>query len=117
MTKVVINACYGGFSLSRAAFLRLRELGNEYALKEPDYGEYWSDGSGPLRESPMGMESFLYDIPRDDPQLVQVVEEMGEKAYGSPAKLRVVSIPDGVEWEIDCYDGKEHVAEKHRTWS
>lgn len=110
--KVVINAKYGGFSLSRAAFLRLRELGQEYALAEPDIGEMWSDGSGP-RDNGF---SFCTEIERDDMRLVQVVEELGREANGEFAELRVVEIPDGVRWEISEYDGWEHVAEKHRRW-
>lgn len=53
---------------------------------------------------------------RNDPQLVEVVEELGDAASGVHAKLKVVEIPDGVEWEIDEYDGVEQVAEKHRAW-
>jgi hypothetical protein len=30
--------------------------------------------------------------------------------------LRIVEIPDGVEWHISEYDGIEHIAENHRTW-
>jgi hypothetical protein len=47
---------------------------------------------------------------------VQVVEQMGDAASGSHSELAIVEIPDDVEWEIDEYDGREHVAEKHRTW-
>lgn len=54
---------------------------------------------------------------RTHPLVIQVVEELGEKANGGCANLRVVEIPDGVEWEISEYDGNEHIAEKHRTWS
>lgn len=57
------------------------------------------------------------DIPRDDPTLIQVIEELGEKADGRCAKLKLVEIPDGVEWEIDEYDGLETIDEKHRSWS
>lgn len=57
------------------------------------------------------------DIARDDPFLVQVVEELGKLADGSHSELKVVTIPDDVEWQIDEYDGSEWVAEKHRTWS
>jgi len=53
---------------------------------------------------------------RDHALLVRVVEELGDKASGRCADLKVVEIPDDVEWEIDEYDGSEHVAEKHRTW-
>jgi len=30
--------------------------------------------------------------------------------------LRIIEIPDGVEWQIEEYDGDEWIAEKHRTW-
>jgi hypothetical protein len=53
---------------------------------------------------------------RADPLLVQVVEELGAAANGSCASLKVVEIPDGVDWEIDEYDGSETIAEKHRSW-
>ena len=59
-------------------------------------------------------------IERNDPILVRVVEEMGaghrSGASGQYASLKVVEIPDGVEWEIDEYDGQEHIAQKHATW-
>lgn len=57
------------------------------------------------------------DLPRDDLDLIAVIEELGESANGQCASLRIVEIPDGVDWEIDEYDGYEHVAEKHRTWA
>ena len=56
------------------------------------------------------------DIARDDPALVQVAEELGEAAADGYAELRVANVPDDVEWTIEEYDGKEWVAEKHRTW-
>lgn len=54
---------------------------------------------------------------RTDPRLVEIVERMGDAASGPMAKLRVVEIPDGVDWELDEYDGIETVREKHRSWS
>lgn len=56
------------------------------------------------------------DIERNDPRLIQIVEELGEDAAGYGAMLKIVEIQDDVEWEIDEYDGSEWVAEKHRTW-
>ena len=53
---------------------------------------------------------------RADPLLVQVVEELGTDANGSCAELKIVEIPDGVDWEIDEYDGMESIHEKHRSW-
>jgi hypothetical protein len=45
------------------------------------------------------------------------VESLGALANGYCAELKVVEIPDGVEWSIHEYDGSEWVAEAHRTWS
>jgi hypothetical protein len=57
-----------------------------------------------------------YDIARNDQYLVRVVEEMGDGVNGRFSELKVVDIPDDVEWQIGEYDGLEWVAEKHRTW-
>lgn len=58
-----------------------------------------------------------YDLERDDPDLVAIVEEDAKKYSGGFASLQVVEIPDDVQWEIEEYDGLEHVAEAHRTWA
>ena len=73
--RVVVNRCYGGFSLSHEAYLRLRELGNKVALGE----EEGRDGK------PIGgcLDAWCYDIDRNDPLLLQVVDELGsDKASG-----------------------------------
>lgn len=57
------------------------------------------------------------DIERNDPRLVDAVEKLGDKANGFCAELKIVDIPDGVDWIIENYDGKEWVSERHRTWS
>lgn len=54
---------------------------------------------------------------REDPLLIQAIEELGEEANGRCAKLKIVEIPDDVEYEIEEYDGNEHIAEVHQTWS
>jgi hypothetical protein len=54
---------------------------------------------------------------RSHPLVVRVVEELGEAANRFCAELAVVEIPDGVDYEISEYDGMEHIAEKHCTWS
>lgn len=133
--KIVINNCFGGFGLSekamRAYFAKKgrdvfksgdglfttyfdapvpKEFKADISYDHPDYKRYcqWYSEHG------------LYDkdIPRDDPDLVSVVEELGCKgASGQYASLSVVEIPDGVQWQIEEYNGSEHVAEVHRTWS
>jgi hypothetical protein len=92
--KVVINTCFGGFSLSDKA----TEL---YAEQK---------GIVPVDVIP-------YDIPRDDSTLVAIVEQLGDEANGRFARLKVVEIPADVQWVVQEYDGVEWVAEKHRTWS
>ena len=96
--KVVINKCYGGFGLSRVEQDRYFEI---KGVPRPD--DFYD-----------GDEDY---IPRDDPALVQVVEEIPRDQGCEFASLKVVEIPDDVEWEIQKYDGMEWVAEKHRTWS
>ncbi len=54
---------------------------------------------------------------RTHKDLISVVEKMGREADGSHANLSVVEIPDGIEWEIDEYDGVETIHEAHRSWS
>ena len=93
MPKIVINACYGGFGLSEASM-------EEYKKRKGITEDIW-----------------YWDIPRDCPVLVAMVEEQGSAIDGNYADLKVVDIPDDVNWYIEEYDGNEHVAERHRTWS
>lgn len=87
--KIVVNTCYGGFSLSQEAKDFLME---KYGAK-------------------------CNEVDRNDPRLVDCVETLGGSvAGGGFAVLGIIEIPDDVEWEIDEYDGVEWVAEKHRTW-
>lgn len=53
---------------------------------------------------------------RADLALIQCVEKLGSKVNTDYSKLTIIEIPDGIEYEIEEYDGIEWVAEKHRTW-
>lgn len=102
--KVVLNKCYGGFGLSRKAVLRMRELGSEWARGirlEEDEGELESYAHSSFRSTTGG------EIPHDDAVLVQVVEELGEEANGSCAKLRVEQMWPGES--ITEHDGFESI--------
>lgn len=100
--KIAINKCYGGFSLSKAVYANL--------------GIEW-DRYGYLSNEDLGIESDNYMAYRQDPRLIAAIEKVGEgKASGEMAKVCVVEIPDGVEWEIYEYDGIETIHEKHRSW-
>ena len=61
--------------------------------------------------------SCLNDIKRDDVYFVKTVEDLGDAANGAYSKLKIVEIPDNVDFIIEEYDGIEWVSEKHRTWS
>jgi hypothetical protein len=117
MPKIVVNACYGGFSLSHAAIMRYGELAgiNLQAIKGsivgPEYYSYCVDGI--IDDDHMW---YYHDLERSDPYLVQVVEELGKSAAGAFATLRIADVPDDVEWYIDDYDGIETVCETHRRW-
>ena len=96
MKKIVINDDYGGFGLSAEAMARYKEL------------------SG-LADT---VKLYDFDLDRDDPLLVQVVEELGGHDAGGPfASLKIVEIPGDVKWYVSDYDGVETVRESHRSWS
>jgi hypothetical protein len=113
MRSIVINTSYGEFCVSHKAFLRLRELGQAEALREPDKGAYWPQAA-PLNEPSLNRCGQL--VPRDDVKLVQVVKELGIDANGHAASLKIVQVPLEVPWEIEKTDGVEHVSERHRKW-
>lgn len=59
---------------------------------------------------------YINDKYRTDPILIEVVEELGEKANGNFADLQIVEIPDGMEYTIDEYDGIETLHQKVQKW-
>ena len=92
--KIVINTDFGGFGLSDQAI-------DLYKV---------------LTGIPPANDLYYWDLARNNATLVQIVEQLGDKAAGHYSSLKIIEIPDGVEWHIHEYDGMEHVAENHRTW-
>lgn len=84
--NVVINTTYGGFELSDTARDRLEELGSE---------------------SDMG----YYDIDRCDPNLIKVVNELGDSANDifSALKVATLELAPGEDYKIREYDGFEYI--------
>lgn len=134
--KIVINNCYGGWGVSPAATLRYNELKGRpcFLFHKPDLRGPYVPFNFNVRP-PLGL-FYAFDTPtappdvdyskhsvsvdeslRADPMLVQTVEELGQAASGTYAELKVVEIPDGIEWEISEHDGIETIHEKHRSWS
>lgn len=79
--KVVLNRCFGGFSLSKkcADFLGVNQYADEKKV-------------------------------RTDSRLIELVEKDSAFASGRSAKLGIVKVPDcATDWEILDYDGMESV--------
>ena len=121
--KIAINRCFGGFGISNVAFEKLLERkGIEFEkvpAKFPIRGndsDYYKKGMvGSVDDGYLSEYDFYNN--RADADLIAVIEELGEDSWGWASELAIVDIPDDVEWHIDEYDGLEHVAENHRTWS
>jgi hypothetical protein len=125
MTKVVI-AEWGVFQPSEACI-------RAYAVRKgfPIYDaivrwmapRYWTVApeQRPAEPTSAFEKRHLFDpneIRRDDPDLIAVIEELGETCDTKDCTLKIVEIPDDVRWYIDAETrgGGEQVAEQHRTW-
>jgi hypothetical protein len=128
MTKIVYNACFGGFGLSNAAVRRWAELKGDtvYDYVDPRYRdlpdeerreyhgrlirctpEEFDNASASVRNE---MHISEYNIKRDDPDLVRVVEELGsKKAGGRFSKLVIEELEPGTRYRISEYDGYESI--------
>ncbi len=132
MTKIVYNNCFGGFSVSEAALLRYAELkgvklypvGGDYGFTtywtvppedQPKKlaGEDWYAASleerGAYNKACATSTLSARNFARNDPLLVQVVEELGAAANGAHAALAIAEVPAGMKYRIDEYDGSESV--------
>jgi hypothetical protein len=81
--KVVVNKCYGGFGLSEKA----RQMLNA------DIEKVWE----------------LEDAKnRNNPELINAVETLGDEVNTRSSELKVVEIPEtATDWDIKEYDGFE----------
>jgi hypothetical protein len=107
MREVVINTCYGGFSLSKEAielYLKLKNI-TTYPTTEP-----WGSVMHWLDEE---KTKYFYDrkLDRHDPILISVVKQLGDKANGSCADLEIVEVQG--RYRIDEYDGRETLEEEN----
>ena len=115
--KVAINKQHGGFGLSDKAFEKLLQLrGIEFENEESKFGHTNYYVKGHVGDDDYFISQYEHYSPRNDPDLISVIEEFGDEANGFAAFIKIVEIPDDVEWQIDDYDGWEWVAEKHRIW-
>lgn len=124
--KIVINNCYGGFGLSPIGVKRYFELKGKqsyfYVLTDgiferidniEDVDDFWFhcttyDQGQVLSDHPKN-EFLNEDVQRNDPALVQTVEELGDKASSRFSKLVVKEIENGRWFKINDYDGIETI--------
>ena len=129
--KIVINRAIGNFDLSNKAKIELAKLNgqnlyfyktisiNKFELVDPEDDHIlinvFTKNFGKIAEN-IDFD-YVFKFPkRNDENLIKVVEELGKEANTKFGNLKIVEIPDDVEWEIKEYYGEEWVAEKHRTW-
>jgi hypothetical protein len=102
--KIVINPSTGGFGLSeRATKLLADHFGTtEFEVDDDIYNEEYTKG-------PKG----TFQVRRDCPELVRIVETLGDAANTAYSDLQIVNIPADVEWTIlKNHGGVEYAAEK-----
>ena len=112
--KIVINKYPGIFGLNEeATFLYGKKKGLNIIKdekKSTKFCEYYY-----IDEIKHDNHFCDWDIERNDPCLVEIVEELGTNGrYGN---LKIVEIPDDVKWYIHEYAGDEEIHEEHRKWS
>jgi hypothetical protein len=127
MTKVVYNACYGGFGLSKEACQRYWDIKGQQVWIEDDVLNMFTIWFVPPEERLEKKDWFSMtidervafntqyykhtwsdsNVDRHDPVLVQVVEELGDKASDDCANLRIEEVYGS--YRIDEYDGLERV--------
>ena len=106
--------------------VKIEDIGNSlfwtaYSVPNPDdFDLFIPDADGNYKTANERADKISIEtgrgINREDPLLIQVIKELKKEANWRCAKLKIVKIPDDVEYIIEEYDGLEHIAEKHRTW-
>lgn len=100
MSKVAINKCYGGFSISKEC---AQWIENKYGIdlsKEYNYGEYY------------------FDEKRHAKELIDAIETLGSKVCsGDCAKIVLEACHSGL-YDIEEYDGFETLItpDHERDW-
>ena len=142
MQKIVINKS-AGFGLSHKAIMRYAELKGikltAYVYEYPNnkWERYDTFKHDDAYETSHRLDYFIdvnkeiiaydeydnnkyfadFDIMRTDPMLIQTVEELGADANSDFSELKIITIPDDVDWYIDEVEsGSEIVRERARWW-
>lgn len=95
-TMIVVNECFGGFTLSERA---AKELARRKGLLIEKHYDFWV-----VKGQNRAIDSI---VPHDDPDMVSIVQALGPAASGPGSKLVVKKVK--VEIIIDNHDGYERV--------
>lgn len=139
--KIIINNDYGGFGLSPFAYKELLNRRGQEAYFYKQISYKYTDGEdiferidGDVKNEMFikcvnkdhgiytnnfedGTLVYFRDNVREDKDLIEIIEQYGsKKCSGIFSSLKVVEIPDDVQWEIDDHDGLESIHEVHRVW-
>lgn len=129
--KIILNKCFGGFDVSKEAYmlyakkkgLELYQYARDFVnLKkciykktndETSFKNYFIKDMGDnieiSNEDYKKYHLYLDDEHRQDPILIEVIEELGDKASGRFGRLEVIEIPDNSFYKIGEYDGVETI--------
>lgn len=127
MTKIVISAPLDGNNL--IGMFRLSDEAVEWLITKRGWKLITDVSQEPedtrkfifQQESNYIASKVEYVVPittsmRSDEDLVACLEEMGKDASGYYSNLKIVEVPDDVDWELQICNGVEWIAEKHRVW-
>ena len=129
--KIILNKCFGGFDASKEAYmLYAKKKGLELYQYESNFVDFekciykktndetllnhyfikdMGDNIEISNEDYKKYNLYLDEEHRQDPILIEVIEELGDKASGRFGRLEVVEIPDNCYYKIDEYDGIESI--------
>jgi hypothetical protein len=97
--QVVINTQqFGTFSISKKAI--------EYIQKKIK-----------LKKDKQAIGCYAFDCDRSNPLLIEAVKKLKNEAHGPYCILKIVEIPDDIEWQVFAVNGEETIREKHRFWN
>lgn len=111
--RVVINACYGGFELSKEAVKWLEENAEDEKLRnyiKKDLSDCAVETESIEKCYEYVSIDLTYYLQRHHKDLIRCVEELGEKANGPSCKLAIIELNCPM-YEIIDYDGSETVLE------
>ncbi len=140
--EIAVNKCFGGFSPSMRAYREYLKLKGKKSFfykqtkfdfkdekeehtridnidkKESGLFSCYSKDFG-KKTNKLDGRYFVYlrdDKLRIDKDFIKVVKKLKKKVNTSVSDIKIIKIPDGIDWEIDNYGGVESIHKEHRSW-